>query len=792
MTEVLGDMRIDEVDSETGDVSLVTLAGSIVDGRADDDVNVTGNSIDLDANGGSIGDPSGANDLEIDSASSAAGDVGMEASDSIYVTEVDGTLTLVLAEALAGDIRITVRETDPDATPTAPTLDEDLDLIHDGAVQFTEGADRDVPRGRIAALAGFVLLRIGDDVTTSPNSEILAGESIDIYGDWTNADAGYGTTMVLRGDIVPGEGHLTRIWGDTDVDTFQLGDEGGVAGGTAVDSAGYIRLGGNTRIHGSQNLSATDEPDGEDRFTVYYLQSMNVAAGHTLMLDGQAETDTYDVYTSGSRGSSRNYVINVLDTGAPLRRRRHAHHLGREQHAERQLGAGRPVPDRRHLPAAPRHLDRRRDRRPAGVRRAAALDPRHRGAERRGAAAGRRVRRRADQLRHRDQRPADRQRAGRQRLLRHRRQQRDHDARRRPRQRHVPDRPALRPQARRAGAPARPATPAAARSRRGTCSGPSPPRAAGSARASASRSSPQGGAGDDTFIVYSNQAAAAARGRRRQRPVHRARVRAGRDDRHVRRRTRRQRPELPDRLARRRAQVAMPKLTSGFSTAAETDIRTGGGQNQVQYNVNAPVSIDGGNGIDKVVVLGTEFADHIVVTERAIYGAGLAVTYANVELLEIDGLEGDDTFDVLSTRAGVATRVIGGLGSDTINVAGDVAGDVSRATSRARAARSTTRSARSTRSTTASSPTASTSIVARPQQGQVVIEESGGFTAVREGGAGRLLPDLPRRAADRERLRHRVRRALAAARAAGWAATRSGCPRPRRSSRPSTTTAPSS
>ena len=30
---------------------------------------------------------------------------------------------------------------------------------------------------------------------------------------------------------------------------------------------------------------------------------MNVAAGHTLTLDGQAETDTYSVYTTGSHGT---------------------------------------------------------------------------------------------------------------------------------------------------------------------------------------------------------------------------------------------------------------------------------------------------------------------------------------------------------------------------------------------------------------------------------------------------------------------------------------------------------
>ncbi|MFZ1879461.1 MAG: hypothetical protein WAU41_04785, partial [Gaiellaceae bacterium] len=123
-------------------------------------------------------------------------------------------------------------------------------------------------------------------------------------------------------------------------------------------------------------------------------------------------------------------------------------------------------------------------------------------------------------------------------------------------------------------------------------------------------------------------------------------------------------------------QIAMPKLTTGFSTAAESDIRTGSGTNQVEYNMNAPVSVDGGAGFDKLVILGTEYADHIVVTSKAIYGVGVSVTYVNIEVLEIDALEGDDTIDVLSTAPGVATRVIGGLGNDAINVAGDVTGDV--------------------------------------------------------------------------------------------------------------------
>ena len=44
---------------------------------------------------------------------------------------------------------------------------------------------------------------------------------------------------------------------------------------------------------------------------------MNVDAGHTLTLDGQADTDTYIVNTNGSNVAvEHNYVINVLDTGA--------------------------------------------------------------------------------------------------------------------------------------------------------------------------------------------------------------------------------------------------------------------------------------------------------------------------------------------------------------------------------------------------------------------------------------------------------------------------------------------
>ena len=93
---------------------------------------------------------------------------------------------------------------------------------------------------------------------------------------------------------------------------------------------------------------------------------------------------------------------------------------------------------------------------------------------------------------------------------------------------------------------------------------------------------------------------------------------------------------------------------------------------QVQYTVNLPVDIEGGDGFDKTVAVATEFADHLVVTNGGVFGAGLTMVFGGVEVVEVDAMEGDDTVDVLSTPAGVGVRVIAGLGSDVVDVAGDV------------------------------------------------------------------------------------------------------------------------
>ena len=103
-----------------------------------------------------------------------------------------------------------------------------------------------------------------------------------------------------------------------------------------------------------------------------------------------------------------------------------------------------------------------------------------------------------------------------------------------------------------------------------------------------------------------------------------------------------------------------------------TNINGGKGKDLITYTVNAPVHIDGGDGSDTLIVVGTEFADKFVVTDTGVYGAGLFVTYASIENIVVDALEGNDQFFIASTPEGATVSTIGGKGSDTFNVAGNL------------------------------------------------------------------------------------------------------------------------
>jgi len=110
--------------------------------------------------------------------------------------------------------------------------------------------------------------------------------------------------------------------------------------------------------------------------------------------------------------------------------------------------------------------------------------------------------------------------------------------------------------------------------------------------------------------------------------------------------------------------------------AGDTELFGGAGDDSILYNLNAPLKIDGGAGVDKIIVLGTEENDSFLLTDQGIYGSGLNISFEGLELAEVDALEGDDTFYVLSTSPKIATTIIGGMGSDTINIGGDVTTDI--------------------------------------------------------------------------------------------------------------------
>jgi len=99
-------------------------------------------------------------------------------------------------------------------------------------------------------------------------------------------------------------------------------------------------------------------------------------------------------------------------------------------------------------------------------------------------------------------------------------------------------------------------------------------------------------------------------------------------------------------------------------------INGGQGADFISYTVNAPVSIEGGDGLDTLTIVGTEFGDDFVVTDRGVAGAGRFTGFGGIEKVTIDALQGNDTFFVESTSETVDLEIVGGLGSDTFNVAG--------------------------------------------------------------------------------------------------------------------------
>jgi hypothetical protein len=337
LTQTAGDMEVGTVITK-GDVSLATVAGSIVDARMGgaglDSPGVIGNTIDLYAKGGNIGTvPTSQmyvggtnqgvnNDLKIESQAYVAGTIGARADNSIYLTEVAGSVApkvsnaynarVVLMQAVNGNVRFTVR----DSSQNSAGISSDLNLLPSGSVLFLENAPETITHGLVNSVQGSVLLRVGDNVTTDLNAQILAGQNIDIFGDFQRqgerqsdnsngtpetdlSDPGFGTIMHLQGTIAHGptaNGYLTRIFGNNVNDqiffdqTF-LGGTNPLMLGTLSQTIPYQSVagtggpltpypGGKTRAYGSNTPTPAGQfaplnSDGNNFFVVNELQTMN-------------------------------------------------------------------------------------------------------------------------------------------------------------------------------------------------------------------------------------------------------------------------------------------------------------------------------------------------------------------------------------------------------------------------------------------------------------------------------------------------------------------------------------
>ena len=90
---------------------------------------------------------------------------------------------------------------------------------------------------------------------------------------------------------------------------------------------------------------------------------------------------------------------------------------------------------------------------------------------------------------------------------------------------------------------------------------------------------------------------------------------------------------------------------------ALTDLSGGGGADLIQYAVDAPVNIDGGDGFDTVVVIGTEFNDDFVITSTGVSSAPACTSASSTSRRStVDGGAGDDRFFVQSTGPDVHDR----------------------------------------------------------------------------------------------------------------------------------------
>ena len=218
--DVNGDLRIDAVAAETGDVVLIADDNITSEewGAGSEEspaINVCGVNISLTAMNGGIGTSS--QDLLVDSSDPTPGVLNATAENSIYITQTAGSTTvghaLNVGQVLSstGNIRLTIAE--------LPDIAENMVL---SATSFIE------------ATVGNILLQVGSNFDLDTGSTIQAGGTVEIYalppnpspsgrgvgGEGATFSPDPGTTFNLFGQMC---GTSIYVHGDDPGDVFNIG-----------------------------------------------------------------------------------------------------------------------------------------------------------------------------------------------------------------------------------------------------------------------------------------------------------------------------------------------------------------------------------------------------------------------------------------------------------------------------------------------------------------------------------------------------------------------------------------
>ncbi|MDB5862130.1 MAG: repeat-containing protein, partial [Ramlibacter sp.] len=264
LRETLGDLRLGGIASQYGDMQLLTLAGSMLDGAADMEADLQARNIDLLAIGGGVGtaDESvevyGAgvgqeqNTLELNEAVPGVGRLFVDAEGDVNLTEAYGALNVLKVTSDAGSIRLASYDT--------VLAGEDIRLLAAGGQTLAGEA---VASALVSAPLA-VTLDAGDDIDLPATALVESALSVLIQGDAQagDGDPSTGTTIDIRGDV---RAPTVEIAGGANLDFLQINTLAGInaAGVTTVrghegSDRIFIRaLAGTTTLLGD---------DGADRF----------------------------------------------------------------------------------------------------------------------------------------------------------------------------------------------------------------------------------------------------------------------------------------------------------------------------------------------------------------------------------------------------------------------------------------------------------------------------------------------------------------------------------------------